>query len=137
MSKSFRLPDLGEGIHEGEVLAVLVSVGDKVQEEDPILEIETDKAAVEIPSPYSGSILEIHVQPGEVVKVGDKFGIRIESMLLPPERFDRSTPPSAPPPIARPGRSSPPITSRWRSRNAQYSGVIGQVLFGWNAHVAQ
>jgi pyruvate dehydrogenase E2 component (dihydrolipoamide acetyltransferase) len=70
MKTSFRLPDLGEGIHEGEVLAVLVSAGDKVQEEDPILEIETDKAAVEIPSPYSGQIVEIHVQPGDMVKVG-------------------------------------------------------------------
>jgi pyruvate dehydrogenase E2 component (dihydrolipoamide acetyltransferase) len=70
MKTSFRLPDLGEGIHEGEVLAVLVAVGQKVQEEDPILEIETDKAAVEIPSPYSGVVTAIHVQPGDMVTVG-------------------------------------------------------------------
>jgi len=71
MSRSFKLPDLGEGIHEGEVLAVPVEVGQEVKEGDIILEVETDKAAVEIPSPFSGQILEIFVKPGDVVNVGD------------------------------------------------------------------
>ena len=71
MNRHFKLPDLGEGIHEGEIIAVLVSVGDQITEGDPILEIETDKASVEIPSPYTGNILEILVKPGDVVKVGD------------------------------------------------------------------
>ena len=71
MSKSFKLPDLGEGIHEGEVLAVLVSAGQEVSEGDIILEVETDKAAVEIPSPYTGKVQEIFVKPGDVVNVGD------------------------------------------------------------------
>ena len=71
MARSFKLPDLGEGIHEGEVLAVLVSVGDEVKEGDPICEVETDKAAVEIPSPFTGVVQEIKVKPGDVVKVGD------------------------------------------------------------------
>ncbi len=71
MSRSFKLPDLGEGIHEGEVLSVPVSVGKAVKEGDIILEVETDKAAVEIPSPYTGSVHEIFVNPGDVVNVGD------------------------------------------------------------------
>lgn len=71
MSKSFKLPDLGEGIHEGEVLAVLVTIGQEISEGDIILEVETDKAAVEIPSPYTGTVNEIFVKPGDVVKVGD------------------------------------------------------------------
>ena len=71
MSKSFKLPDLGEGIHEGEVLAVPVEVGQEVKEGDVILEVETDKAAVEIPSPYTGSIQEVFVKPGDIVNVGD------------------------------------------------------------------
>jgi pyruvate dehydrogenase E2 component (dihydrolipoamide acetyltransferase) len=71
MARAFKLPDLGEGIHEGEVLAVLVSVGHKIKEGDLILEVETDKAAVEIPSPYTGSVKEILVKPGDTVKVGD------------------------------------------------------------------
>jgi len=54
MARSFRLPDLGEGIHEGEVITVRVKVGDAVKEGDIILEVETDKATVEIPSPYTG-----------------------------------------------------------------------------------
>lgn len=71
MARSFKLPDLGEGIHEGEVLAVLVTVGQEVNEGDIILEVETDKAAVEIPSPYTGTVDEIFVKLGDVVKVGD------------------------------------------------------------------
>ncbi len=70
MALEFKLPDLGEGIHEGEVLAVRVSVGDAVVEGDTILEVETDKAAVEIPSPVTGTVVEIRVKPGELVEVG-------------------------------------------------------------------
>ena len=71
MSRSFKLPDLGEGVHEGEVLAVHVSVGQEVKEGDIILEVETDKAAVEIPSPFTGTVSEVLVKPGDTVKVGD------------------------------------------------------------------
>ncbi len=71
MARSFRLPDLGEGIHEGEVVAVRVKVGDAVREGDIILEIETDKATVEIPSPYTGTVVEILAKPGDLIKVGD------------------------------------------------------------------
>ena len=71
MSRTFKLPDLGEGVHEGEVLAVHVSVGQEVKEGDIILEVETDKAAVEIPSPFTGTVAEIRVKPGDTVKVGD------------------------------------------------------------------
>jgi len=71
MAKSFKLPDLGEGIHEGEVISVIVSVGDSVKEGDPILEVETDKAAVEIPSPFTATVTEIMVKPGDTVKVDD------------------------------------------------------------------
>lgn len=70
MTKAFKLPDLGEGIHEGEVLAVPVSAGQQVKEGDIIIEVETDKAAVEIPSPYTGKIEEVFVQPGDIVNVG-------------------------------------------------------------------
>ncbi len=70
MAQSFKLPDLGEGIHEGEITAVLVAVGDRVTEGQPILEVETDKANVEIPSPFTGTVEEIKAKPGDVVKVG-------------------------------------------------------------------
>jgi pyruvate dehydrogenase E2 component (dihydrolipoamide acetyltransferase) len=70
MSRSFTLPDLGEGLTEAEVRQVLVREGDVVREDAPLLEVETDKATVEIPSPFGGRVEKIHVQPGQTVKVG-------------------------------------------------------------------
>jgi pyruvate dehydrogenase E2 component (dihydrolipoamide acetyltransferase) len=71
VAREFKLPDLGEGIHEGEIVQVLISEGDHVEEDQSILEVETDKAAVEIPSPYAGKVSKIHVEPGQLVHVGD------------------------------------------------------------------
>jgi len=67
----FKLPDLGEGIHEGQVVSVLVEEGDTIAENQSVLEIETDKAAVEIPSPRAGVVKKLFVEPGQVVNVGD------------------------------------------------------------------
>ncbi|MCB2182062.1 MAG: 2-oxo acid dehydrogenase subunit E2 [Desulfobulbaceae bacterium] len=71
MLQDFILPDLGEGIHEGEILEVHVAAGDAVKEGDVVLVVETDKAAVELPSPYTGTVLEIRVGVGDVVHVGE------------------------------------------------------------------
>ena len=73
MTRAFELPDLGEGIHEAEIREVLVSTGDEVEEGDVILMVETDKAAVEVPSPISGSVQEISVEEGDLVNVGDRL----------------------------------------------------------------
>jgi pyruvate/2-oxoglutarate dehydrogenase complex dihydrolipoamide acyltransferase (E2) component len=70
MAHSFKLPDLGEGLTEGEVARWLVAVGAEIAEDDPLVEIQTDKATVEIPSPYAGTVLEILVPEGEVAPVG-------------------------------------------------------------------
>jgi pyruvate dehydrogenase E2 component (dihydrolipoamide acetyltransferase) len=70
MAHSFKLPDLGEGLTEGEVSRWLVSEGAAVAEDDPLVEIQTDKATVEIPSPYAGTVLSILVAEGEVAPVG-------------------------------------------------------------------
>jgi pyruvate dehydrogenase E2 component (dihydrolipoamide acetyltransferase) len=67
---SFRLPDLGEGLTEGEVARWLVAEGDEVAEDDPLVEIQTDKTTVEIPSPAAGPVTRILVAAGEVVPVG-------------------------------------------------------------------
>lgn len=67
----FKLPDLGEGVHEGQIVNVLVKEGEMIQEFAPMLEVETDKAAVEIPSPRTGRISKLHVKPGQQVKVGE------------------------------------------------------------------
>src|SRR5437667_11223011 len=71
MVRPFALPDLGEGLTEAEIVKVLVSEGDVLAEDAPLLEVETDKATVEIPSPFAGRVARIHVQPGQTVKVGD------------------------------------------------------------------
>src|SRR6476661_773148 len=68
--KQFKLPDLGEGLTEGEILQWMVKPGDEVKLNQPIVEVETAKAAVEVPSPYAGIVLEIHHQAGETVDVG-------------------------------------------------------------------
>jgi pyruvate dehydrogenase E2 component (dihydrolipoamide acetyltransferase) len=70
MAVEFKLPDIGEGIHEGEIVKWLVKEGDTIKEDQPLVEVMTDKATVEIPSPAAGEILEIRAQEGEVVKVG-------------------------------------------------------------------
>jgi pyruvate dehydrogenase E2 component (dihydrolipoamide acetyltransferase) len=70
MSRAFRLPDLGEGLTEAEIKAVLVREGDVIREDSPLLEVETDKAQVEIPSPLGGRVETIHVRPGQTVMVG-------------------------------------------------------------------
>ncbi len=71
MAFEFRLPDLGEGIAEGELVKWLVSEGSKIEEHDEIAEVETDKALVKVPSPKSGVVLKLHAKAGEKVKVGE------------------------------------------------------------------
>jgi pyruvate dehydrogenase E2 component (dihydrolipoamide acetyltransferase) len=68
--KDFKLPDLGEGLTEGEILKWLVSPGDAVTLNQPIVEVETAKAAVEIPSPYAGVVTTLHHGEGDTVDVG-------------------------------------------------------------------
>ena len=71
MPREFALPDLGEGISEAQIIRVLVKAGEQVQEDQYLMEVETDKAAVEIPSPFAGIAQTVHVQEGQTVKVGD------------------------------------------------------------------
>ena len=71
MAFNFRLPDIGEGIHEGEIVKWFVKSGDKVQEDDILCEVQNDKAVVEIPSPVEGTVEEVLVEEGTVAVVGD------------------------------------------------------------------
>ena len=67
----FKLPDIGEGIHEGEIVKWFIKPGDKVQEDDVLCEVQNDKAVVEIPSPVEGTVEKIFVEEGTVAVVGD------------------------------------------------------------------
>jgi pyruvate dehydrogenase E2 component (dihydrolipoamide acetyltransferase) len=75
MPIELKLPDVGEGIAEGEVVRWLVAEGTQVKEDDLLVEILTDKANIELPSPVSGTILKILAKPGQVVKVGEPIAL--------------------------------------------------------------
>ena len=67
---AFKLPDIGEGVVEGEVVEWMVAVGDTVKEDDPILSVMTDKATVEIPAPCDGTVTKIIGEAGDILPVG-------------------------------------------------------------------
>lgn len=71
MQEEFRLPDVGEGITEGEIVNWMVSEGDRVEVDEAFVEVETDKAIIEIPSPVAGVVQELHAEEGDVVDVGE------------------------------------------------------------------
>jgi pyruvate dehydrogenase E2 component (dihydrolipoamide acetyltransferase) len=94
MSMEVKLPDLGDGIASGDILQVLVKEGDSVQANQNIVEIETDKATVEVPTPHAGRVSKVHVAPGQTVKIGAVL-ISVEGSTS-----EKSAPPSAPAPAA-------------------------------------
>ena len=108
MSRQFTLPDLGEGLTEAEIVAVLVREGEVIGEDAPLLEVETDKAQVEIPSPIGGRVEKIHVTPGQTVKVGAVLvtfadnGAPATATAAPPRTAPAPTAPMAPPPARAP-----------------------------------
>lgn len=71
MVTEFRLPELGEEVDEGDIVAVLVSVGDRIERDQNVVEIETDKATLEVPCSLAGTIVKVHVSEGDRIKVGD------------------------------------------------------------------
>jgi pyruvate dehydrogenase E2 component (dihydrolipoamide acetyltransferase) len=90
---AFKLPDLGEGLTEGEVARWLVAVGDEIVEDQPLVEIQTDKTTVEIPSPAAGRVSRILVAEGEVAPVG--------AVLVVIGEDDASATPAAEAPVSR------------------------------------
>ena len=89
MAYEFKFPDIGEGLTEGEIVRWLVKEGDEVKEGQPLVEVETDKALAEIPSPKTGVILKILAKEKEIVKVGQVivvFGEKGEAFAAPPPR---------------------------------------------------
>jgi len=71
MPREFDLPDVGEGVHEGELIEWLVEPGDTVAEDQPVAKVETDKALVDVPSPFHGTVRELRWEEGDIVPVGD------------------------------------------------------------------
>ncbi|SFJ47056.1 dihydrolipoamide acetyltransferase family protein [Thermoflavimicrobium dichotomicum] len=108
----FKLPDVGEGIHEGEVVKLHVKEGDRIEEFDTFAEIQTDKAVVEIPAPVTGTVKELRVKEGEIAIVGSVIAVFEVEGAAPaaeaseakeegqPEKVEAKTEVSAPAPAA-------------------------------------
>ncbi|HEY5890806.1 MAG TPA: dihydrolipoamide acetyltransferase family protein [Acidimicrobiia bacterium] len=92
MAKEFRLPDIGEGLAEAEIVRWLVAVGDVVKADQPIVEVETDKAVVEIPTPFAGSVLELGGDEGDVIEVGSMLVVIGEAGETQPELVEPLAP---------------------------------------------
>ena len=79
MALKFKLPKLGENIDSGDVVKVLVRVGDQISQEQPLLELETEKAVIEVPCSIQGIVEEVHVREGDRIKPGQLIGTVKES----------------------------------------------------------
>ena len=108
MSIEVKLPELGENISSGDLLKVLVKVGEKINKDQALLELETDKAAIEVPSPTSGVVRQIHVKEGQKLKVGqviislDENGRSRQSRSALPKHFAAGIGQGGRPPIEQP-----------------------------------
>src|SRR3954467_5544438 len=98
----FTLPELGENIAAGDVLRVLVQPGDTIQKDQSVLELETDKATIEVPSSVAGKIKEIKVKAGDKVKVGQAILSVEDSAAAPPPKAAPAQAAAPPPPPPAP-----------------------------------
>jgi pyruvate dehydrogenase E2 component (dihydrolipoamide acetyltransferase) len=106
----FALPELGEGIESGDVVTLLVAVGDVVTQEQPLLELETDKAVIEVPAPVAGTVQTLHVQAGDKALVGQVI-VTFDTEVSEPVAA-APTPPATPAVEEPPGVTpSPPGTA--------------------------
>jgi len=104
----FKLPDLGEGIHEAEILKWHVGVGDGIAEDEPLVDVETDKAAVTIPSPAGGTVVSLGGKVGDIVAVGAVLVV-LDSSPAEPAEEPRA---AEPPPPERADRGSAPARAQ-------------------------
>ena len=99
-----KLPELGEGVHEGELIKWRVKPGDIVKDDQPICDIMTDKATIELPAPFSGKVTELLAKEGEVVKVGQNMlayeGTGASAAKTPAPEAPKAVAPAAPAPMA-------------------------------------
>ena len=102
MTREMKLPALGESIENAEVIAVLVSVGDVLTTDQPVIELETDKATAEVPAPFAGTVRKIHVAKGEQVQVGQ--------VIITLDEAAEVAQPASPAPSDKPAAAEVPVT---------------------------
>lgn len=110
MAQEFKLPDLGEGIHEAQIINIMIHEGDTVREDQMVMEVETDKAAVEIPVPFGGRVAKVFVSTGQTVKVGQPL-LAVETAggrAAAPTAAPRAAAESGPPAPASRAPATPP-----------------------------
>lgn len=115
MAYEFKLPDIGEGVSEGEIIKWMVKEGDRIKEDQPLVEVMTDKVNVQIPSPRTGTVTKIAVKEGEIAKVGDTIVTILEEGGVPSQTpatlVGVSPPTSRPAPMPSPVSSAPALQS--------------------------
>ena len=102
MAKEFKLPDLGDGVETGDVLSLLVSVGDVVEVDQGVIELETDKALIEVPSEFAGTVVSVNVSEGDSIPPGTVI-ITLDQAV-----GDDSAPAEQPPAVAAEPAPAPP-----------------------------
>jgi pyruvate dehydrogenase E2 component (dihydrolipoamide acetyltransferase) len=136
MDRVFVMPDLGEGLEEGRIVEWLVAAGEHVSLNQPLVEVETAKAAVEIPSPFAGTIMSLHSSEGEDVPVGAPLvTFEVEgsagsasgtaSLAASPLGPDGPGSPAPPPVIAGTARATPPVRKLAKDLGVDLAAVTG------------
>ena len=115
MPVQFALPDLGENIESGDVIRILVDVGDRLAEDQTVIELETDKAVIEVPSSIDGTITEILVQQGDTIAVGQPI-LEVDAGEAPAVEEASPAPEPAPAPVPQEPAAAPS-----RRRSPQYA----------------
>ena len=131
MARDFKLPDLGEGLTEAEIVRVLVAEGDEIKEDQAVLLVETEKAQVELPSPFGGRVAAVHVQAGQRVKVGAVLlsfadagsAVRTATPTATPTPRTVNPAPGASPPAVAPASGLAPAATPATRRLARELGV--------------
>ena len=113
MATDYLLPDLGEDIEEAEVIAVHVHAGDRVERDQAVIEVETEKANLDVPAPYAGAITAVHVSVGDTIRPGQAIvAIEAEEGVKPSSPAVSMTPPTASaPPAIEPAAPPPPAAA--------------------------
>ena len=147
MAKEFRLPDLGSGLQEGQIVNWLVNVGQEVTTSDDLCEVETEKAVIEIPVPYAGTVLELKVAAGDSVQVGSVIAViggagesAGDAATSPadvaaseaPQETEKATAAPTPDTVATTGRvkAMPSIRRIAREHDIELASVAGTGKFG-------
>ena len=126
MATEFKLPELGENIESGDLVRLMIKAGGNIAEGDPVMELETDKAVVEVPSSVTGTVGEIHVKEGDKLKVGQVIFTVENGADAKPASKTIAACASSPPPAS-------PVQHEARARKnppgeGHYVGIAGPIL---------